>query len=289
MRSCISIILFFLLYSQISLGQTKNEVTKFKIFKTDQIFLFRKNKKIYTKYFNTEGEIVKEVLVISKPFFKSVTTYKYLDSLCVEFVEISFEGNNKPKVITTNFDHQFDSQKRLIQETTSNSENDISIERHSYDSLNRIDTTFIYDNDTTIFEKGSFLNFKIGKKVKPSLKKIIIYSYPSANRVLIKDCKNPPAEKSCNFIEIYNTDTLEIHQESFYAVQGCVERHFNRFKKWHKKDGLTYLLETSDFGDKTYFFYTKNKFGLVIEKRENDKPSKQGSKIKSVWKYYFRK
>ena len=283
-----SIILFFLLYSQISLGQTKNEIKKFKIFKIEQTVFFRNNKKFYTKYFNDDGEIVKDILVINKPFFKSVTTYKYLDSLCMEQIDESFEGNNKPEIVTTKFQYQFDNFKRIIQQTTSNSQNNILIEKYSYDNLNRVDTTFIFDNDTTVFEKGSFLNFKIETKPQPSLKKIKFYSYPDENKVLIKDCKYPISEKSCNFIEEFSSDSLIIHQENFYAVQGCVENHFDTFKKWHKKDGLTYIFESSDFDDKTYYFYLKNQFGLVVEERENNKPTKTGSKVNAVWKYYFR-
>ena len=230
---------------------------------------------------------MKDILVINKPFFKSVTTYKYLDSLCIEQVDKSFEGNTKPETLTTKFQYQFDNFKRIIEQTTSNSKNNISIEKYSYDNLNRVDTAYIFDNDTTVFEKGSFLNFKIETKPLPSLKKIKLYLYPDRNKVLIKDCKYPITEKNCNFIEEFNSDSLVMHKESFYAVQGCIENHFDTFKKWYKKDGLTYLFETSDFDDKTYYFYLKNKVGLVIEKRENDKPTKQGSKVISVWKYSF--
>lgn len=287
-RPLILIILLFSQPSSNAFGQTKSEIVKHGIYRIDKTYLGKKFKRVYSQYFNQDGNLIKQVETINNPSSKSETIYKYSDTLCIQTEDKIFEGNKQVETVTTKFQYQFDSNKRLIEKRISNSKKNVSIEKYSYNSLNQLDTTFIFDNDTTVFEKGSFLNFKIETKPQPSLKKILAYSYPNENRVLIKDCKYPPTEKNCSFIEDFNSDSLVTHKESFYAVQGCVENHFDTFKKWHKKDGLTFLFETSDFDDKTYYFYSKNQFGFVVEKRENDKPTKDGSKVITVWKYYFR-
>jgi hypothetical protein len=289
MRPLIVIIILFAQSSPNAFGQTKNEIAKYGIYRVDQTFIKQKFKRVYSKYFDNNGILIKEIETFNNPNSKAVTLYKYSDTVCIETVDKIFEGKKQVETVTTKFQYRFDNNKRLLEKRTSNSKNNISIETYSYNNLNQVDTIFILDNDTTVFEKDNFLNFKIETKGQPSLKKIKIYSYSNENKVLIRDCKYPPTEKSCKLIEEFNSDTLVTHQESFYAVQGCVENHFDTFKKWHKKSGLTYLFETSDFDDETYYFYTKNQFGLVVEKRENDKPNDKGSKVNTVWKYYFRK
>jgi hypothetical protein len=289
MRPLILIILLFTQTSPKTFGQTKDDIIKYGIYRVDQSFIKKQYKRIYSKFFDKDGILIKEVETFNNPNSKVEKLYKYSDTLCIETVAKIFEANKLVETGTTKFEYRFDNYKRLVEKRTSSSKNNISIETYSYNNLNQVDTTFIFDNDTTVFEKGNFLNFKIETKAQPSLKKIKVYSYPNENNVLIKDCKFPPTEKSCNLIEEFNSDTLDIHHETFYAVQGCVENHFDQTEKRYKKDDLVYMFVSSVSNDTTYYFYNKNQFGLVIERSSSETPSKSNSKVFMTCKYYYRK
>ena len=289
MRPLILIILLFTQASPKTFGQTKYEIIKYGIYRVDQTFIKKQYKRVYSKYFDKDGILIKEVETFHNPNSKAVTLYKYLDTVCIETVGKIYEGNKQVEIVTTKFEYRFDNKKRLVEKKINSSKNNISIETYSYNNLNQVDTTFIFDNDTTIFEKGNFLNFKIETKAQPSLKRIKIYSYPNENKVLIKDCKYPPTDKSCNLIEEFNSDTLDIHHETFYAVQGCVENHFDQTEKRYKKDGVVYMFVSNVSNDTTYYFYDKNQFGLLIERSSSDTPFKSNRKVFMTCKYYYRK
>jgi hypothetical protein len=286
MRKFIQLVLFLISFTQTTLGQTKYEIRKFKISKIEQTIFLKKHKRIYTKFFDKGGELIKEIEVFTNPYFKTETNYKYLDTLCIETIDIYLDEENKVSKRTTNFEYLFDNEKRMTQKITRNSEKNISIEKYSYNQINQIDTIFFYNNDTTINVKGNFLNYETKTKKEATLKKIKSYTYLDKNNISIKECNFPLSnnDKNCKLIEDFESNTLKVHKESYYAV----ENHSANWKKWHKKDGLVYLFESSDFENKTFYFYQKNKFGFILEKKSSEDFNNINAKISSTWKYYYR-
>lgn len=289
MRPLIIIILLFAQSFPSVMGQTKYEIVKYGIYRIDQTFIKKQSKRVYSKYFDNNGLVIKEVETFSNPITKVVVVYKYSDTVCIEAIEKIFEGGKQVETVTTQFHYRFDKNKRLLEKKTTSSNNKVSIETYTYNDFNQIDTTFIFDNDTTIFEKGNLLNFTIQTKAQPSLKKIKTYSYPNENKILVKDCEYPPTDRNCKLVETLNSDTLDIYHQTFYTVQGCVENQFDQTEKRYKKDGLVYKVVSNISNDTAYYFYKKNQFGLVIERSISDTPSKTNSKVFMTSRYYYRK
>src|SRR4051812_30212817 len=202
MRPQILIISLIILPSQILLAQTKDEIIKYKIFRVDQTSVIRNSKTVYSKYFDSKGKLIKEVEIFYYPFSKSETTYKYLDTLCIQTIDRFFEGKKQVDKTVLNFDYRFDDNKRVIQKTMTNNKGNISIEKISYNPKNQIDTIFIYNNDTAIALSEGFLNYEIKTKENATLKKIKLYSYFDTNKTFIKECNYPvgDSDKSCKII-----------------------------------------------------------------------------------------
>jgi hypothetical protein len=294
MRKFITIILTFLLPAQICLGQTTNEIINLKIYRVDRNSIWQDKPQLNSIYYDERGNIIKEEETFGNTNYKSMTTYKYLDTLLSQVIEQEFEKNKLIGNSISDITYQFDNKNRIKSKTTKKSNKEISKELYSYNIKNQFDTVFIYNNDTTIWTpKQPFTGIKKLKKLA-TVKRVRVYDYSENNKIVIKDCFYPintNDNSSCRTYENIESDTLDISIEKFWGSQGCIMNSDQTMDTTisHKRNGQIYLYETTMLKGKNYYEYKKNEFGLIAEtKAITISYGKKTEKI-TKWKYYFRK
>jgi hypothetical protein len=292
MRPFKSTILLFLLPSQFLLGQTKNEIINLKIYSVDHISTWQKKPRIYKVFYDEKGNIIKEVETLQKTNTKTITRYKYSDTLLIQSIEQGFENGKLINSLLTSYTYQFDKEKRLKSKKITNSSKNILIEKYSYNSNNKLDTVFVYNNDTTIWTPQQHFTGERKLNKTASIKKIKVYSYLDSNGISIQECNYPSFESySCKTYETIESDTLDISIERFWGRQGCImdSAQSIQFTKLHKKNGSIYFKESNIFFDtKIYYEYQKNNLGLVTQTTATSLADDKKLIYVTNHKYYFR-
>jgi hypothetical protein len=291
MKPFITIILSFLLPFQILMAQTKNQIVNLKIYCTNQISTWKAKPRIYRVFYDEKANITKEIEILGKTNTKTITTYKYLDTLLIQSIEQFFEKDKLVSTLTTTYTYQFEG-NRIKSKTITSSLGNIAIEKYTYNRNNQFDTVFIYNNDTTIWTSQQPILGEEKLNKTASIKKIKLYSYLDSNRVSVLECNYPSFEYySCKTHETIESDTLDISIEKYWTKQGDIMNSAQtvEFTKVHKKNGLVYFQESNVFfNSKTYYEYKRNSLGLVSRTKATTLTNGKKSIYMTNYKYYFR-
>ena len=287
-----SILFIFLFCLQKVSAQTIAEIRQFHIYRVDVSTLFRGKPYINSIFYDSSGRVVKEIEEAFYDASKFVTLKTYLnDSLVKEINVDTFYKEKFAGRTTILYDYVFDKDHRITSKLSRKSNGELTKECFVYKTDGRLDTIFIFRNDTTLWTGNPFIGTQQLKK-DLSLKRIKAFSYHD-DTTFEKDCCTPILEfdKTCckGFVKISN-DTLESSIETSWGLTGCILNSTETvsYNKTLKNKNGDYYFEDS-WGNKTYCTEYKNKKGLVVKrisKQANTDGKTTISKIK--WKYYYR-
>ena len=282
--------LFFIALNQFLFGQTKDQIIKFKIYRTDHITSFAKKPKINTYYYDTLGRTIKEDLVLESKNEKTTTTYIFNDSLLAKTLDTTFIKNVLVNFETKDFSYEFDNQNRIKSKTETSSDNRIDKEEYIYNSQNKLDSVLFYDNDSLKLndEKPSRFVQGFGKNLNVNGYKS--YKYLGKDTILIKECKNFYDDSRASLIQTIKNDSLDIYSETSWLMYSLSDSaKYTTTIKYLLKNGEIYQKESNQIFDISgHYFYKKDKQGLIIQTKVIPSLRKRKTYFLTTHKYYFR-
>jgi len=290
MRPYIFIILLSLFHQ--AAGQTRFDIQKHHINRIDQTFTVQGNSELTSTFYDTLGRTIKQIDKSSYDGSKFVMINKYLnDTLLSEITVDTFYNNKFFGRTTVSFSYTFDHHNRVTSKLSESSTGEMVKEIYSFKADGRLDTLFVFNNDTTLWSGNSFTGVRQLKN-SLTLKRIKVYSY-NGDTAFVKDCCYPVSEydKLCckGFVEVLN-DSLEVSIETSWGLNGCILDSSARVSTYttRKNESGDYYSE-NPWGDKTYYTNYRNDKGLLL-KRINKRINSEGKSSTSItkWKYYYR-